>query len=520
MLDQKEDINLQSSNIKNNKRIAKNTLFLYIRNIITLVIGLYTSREVLAQLGISDFGIYNVVGGVIVLFSFIQGAMNSATSRYFTFDLGKGDFEALKKTFCLSVIIHIFTALLILILGETVGLWFMNTKLVIPEARMGAANFVYQFSVFSACIGILQVPYTVAINAHERMKIIAYFGIAEVVLKLAIVLSLAFTSYDKLKIYSILLFFIYIILFLSYQIYCLIYFKETHFKWYWDKKMFKERIGFGGWTMLQGTSTIAALQGVNMLLNMFYGVIANAAYGIMTQVSNAMNQFANNFLSAVNPQITKSYAKNDMDYFYSLLFRSIKFSFFISFVLGIPLVINMDFILHLWLKTVPEYAVIFCQIRIIDWVMWMFVCLLLTAINSTGKIKMFMIIDSIFILLNFILSYIFLSQKYSPVSVPIIYISVNVFRCVLYILFSKILYNLSIKLYLQKVLFKTLTVTLISVPLPIIISFYTKGWTALILTTGSFIIPFLISVILFGLDRNERTTIFNYIKEKVQFEKQ
>ncbi|MDR0516736.1 MAG: MATE family efflux transporter, partial [Fibromonadaceae bacterium] len=356
---------------ENNKRIAKNTLFLYFRSILTLGVGLYTSREILAQLGVSDFGVYNVVGGVIVLFSFIQNAMQSATSRFFTFDLGKGDFEALKKTFSLSIVIHIFTALIILFLGETIGLWFLNTQLVMPAERMGAANFVYQFTIFTACIGILQIPYMVAINAHERMKVYAYVGVADAVFKLVVAISLGFAPIDKLKFYSILLFGVYLAMCIFYRIYCLKNFKETHFKWFWDKKMFLERMGFGGWTTLSGISTIAALQGVNMLLNRFHGVVANAAYGIMTQVSNAMIQFTSNFFAAVNPQIIKSYARGDMDYLYSLLFRSIKFSFLISFAIAVLLALNMDFILNLWLKEVPQYAVIFCLIKVIECCLYM-----------------------------------------------------------------------------------------------------------------------------------------------------
>ena len=499
---------------ENNKRIAKNTLFLYFRSILVLGVGLYTSREVLAQLKINDFGIYNVVGGVIVLFSFIQNAMNSTTSRFFTFDLGKGDFEQLKKTFSLSIVIHIFTALLIFILGETVGLWFLNTQLVIPAERMEAAKFVYQFTIFIACVGVLQMPYTVAITAHERMKVFAYAGIVDAVFKLSIAIALGFTSFVKLKFYSILLFGVYIAMIVFYRIYCYRNFPETHFKWFWDKKMFLERMGFGGWTTLGGISAVAALQGVNMLLNVFHGVIVNAAYGLMTQVSNVINQFASNFFAAVNPQITKSYAKGDMDYLHSLLFRSGKFSFLISFVFAVPLVINMDFVLHLWLRIVPEYTVIFCQIRVVDWALWMLVTPLAIAVTSTGKIKQFMMIDSIFIFMNFILSYIFLSQKFSPVSVPIIYISVNVFRYVLHLFFSKSLINLSIRQYISKVYIKALVISLASVPVPIFISFYTKGWIALFATTGSFILPFIFSAIFFGLDKNERAMIFGLIKKK------
>ncbi|GBU25137.1 hypothetical protein R83H12_01777 [Fibrobacteria bacterium R8-3-H12] len=324
---------MQNSNAENNKRIAKNTLFLYFRSILTLAVGLYTSREVLAQLGVSDFGIYNVVGGVIVLFSFIQGAMNSATSRFFTFDLGKGDFEQLKKTFSLSIVIHIFTALLILMLGETIGLWFLNTQLVIPEDRMGAANFVYQFTVFAACVGILQVPYMVAITAHERMKVFAYAGIADAVFKLAVVLALVFAPFDKLEFYSVLLFGVFVVMNGFYYVYCRRNFGETRFRWFWDREMFLERMGFGGFEFFGGVSHILAIQAGVILINRFYGVLLNAANGVSQQVVNAAHSFTANFFTAIAPQITKSLANGEMDYFYDLIIRSSKFCFLLNFIL-------------------------------------------------------------------------------------------------------------------------------------------------------------------------------------------
>jgi len=499
---------MPTSNAENTKRIAKNTLFLYFRSILTLGVGLYTSREVLAQLGVSDFGIYNVVGGVIVLFSFIQGAMTSATSRFFTFDLGKGDFEQLKKTFSLSVIIHIFTALLIFILGETVGLWFLNTQLVIPEERMAAANFVYQFSLFSACVGFMQVPYMVAITAHERMKVFAYAGIADAVFKLAVVLALGFAPFDKLEFYSVLLFGVFVVMIIFYRVYCNRNFKETHFKWFWDKKMFLERMSFGGWTTLGGISSIAALQGVNMLLNMFHGVVANAAYGIMTQVSNAMTQFTSNFFTAVNPQIIKSYAKSDMDYLHSLLFRSIKFSFLISFALATPLVINMDFILHLWLKTVPEYAVVFCQIRVVDWCLCMFFIPISLAITATGKIKRFLIIDSILTAQNLIFVYILFKFNFLPTAVPIVYLTVNIFRIINIFFLAKSIINFKILMFISKILLRLLILSIVCLPLPIFIRFYMESF---VVSSLCFFIIFIPSSYYLVLEKEERAFVLKSI---------
>ncbi|MCL2101494.1 MAG: hypothetical protein FWH22_07255 [Fibromonadales bacterium] len=459
---------------ENNKRIAKNTLFLYFRSILTLGAGLYTSREVLAQLGIEDFGVYNVVGGVIVLFSFIQNAMNSATSRFFTFDLGKGDFEALKKTFSLSIVIHIFTALLILILGETVGLWFLNTHLVIPAERMEAANFVYQFTIFTACIGILQMPYMVAINAHERMKVYAYSGIADSIFKLATVLSLAFAPIDKLKFYSILVFAVYLIMSFFYIFYCHRNFKETHFKWFWNKKLFLERMGFSSYEFLGGISSILATQGGIVLINRFYGVLMNAANGVSTQILSVANQFMNNFFAAIAPQITKFLAAGEMDYFYSLVIRASKFCFLLSFLVLVPLALQMDFVLSLWLKIVPDYAGIFCQLSIVNVLLYSAFIPIWHGIIATGKNKIFRAIDSFLVLLMFPLMYFGL--HFSPIGYICSHIFINIFR-VIYATFSlRRLTGFSIRLFISQSLVKCLAAGIISIPLPLYITLNMDGW--------------------------------------------
>ena len=479
-----------------------------------LLVGLYTSREVLAQLGVSDFGIYNVVGGVIVLFSFIQNAMSSATSRFFTFDLGKGDFEALKKTFSLSVVIHVFTALIILVLGETVGLWFLNTQLVIPEERMGAANFVYQFSVLSACVGILQVPYMVAINAHERMKVYAYFGIADAAFKLAVAVSLGFAPVDKLKFYSVLLFAVYAVMVAFYRVYCRRSFPETHFRWFWDRKMFLERMGFGGWTTLGGISAIAALQGVNMLLNVFHGVVANAAYGVMTQVNNAVTQFSTNLMAAFNPQVVKSYVRNDIEYLHGLIFRFSRISFLLLSLFIFPIVLNMDFVLNLWLKQVPDFAIVFCQIRLIDHLFaYSFSGLLTSSIIATGKIKNFTITDSILVVMNFALCYIFFKLDFSPITVPVVYMATNLARIILINLFAKHLIDFPIGKFCKKVLIRQFAIAAISFPLPILLFFSINSSMASFFTTCFvFTLLFLPSAYILGLEDNEKTLLKNKLK--------
>jgi O-antigen/teichoic acid export membrane protein len=488
-------------------------MFLYFRSILLLLVGLYTSREVLAQLGVSDFGVYNVVGGVIVLFSFIQNAMSSATSRFFTFDLGKGDFEQLKKTFSLSVVIHVFTALIIFVLGETVGLWFLNTQLVIPEERMGAANFVYQFSVLSACVGILQVPYMVAINAHERMKVYAYFGIADAVFKLAVAVSLGFASVDKLKFYSVLLFAVYAVMVTFYWVYCYKSFPETHFRWFWDRRMFWERMGFSSYEFLGAISAILAIQGGIILINRFYGILLNAANGISERVMIAANQFAANFFAAMSPQITKSLSKGEMDYFYSMVIRSSKFCFLLNFLIMAPLALQIDFVLGVWLKVVPDYTGIFCQLNIINVILYFTFMPVWHGILSTGRNKKFRTTDSFILIMMFPLTYF--SLHFSPIGHICSIILVNFFR-IIYAIFSlHKLTGFSVQALVSQSLVRCFAVCVISVPLPLFVGNYLTGIYGFFASCSCFLVMFIPSSLFLVLTINERNRLFDSVRAKV-----
>lgn len=289
---------------ENNKRIAKNTLLLYFRMLFTMAVSLYTSRVVLNTLGVEDFGIYNVVGGVVAMFGFLNSAMSSSTQRYITFELGKNDFEQLKKVFNTSVSIHAFISVVILILAETIGLWFLYNKMTIPIERMDAALWVYQGAIASTIVLIMSVPYNATIIAHEKMSAFAYISVLEVVLKLLIVYLLLIGDFDKLKLYAVLMFSIQLIIRLIYGRYCKKHFSETKFQWTKDWKLFKEMLGFAGWNLWGNCAGIAFTQGVNILLNMFFGPAVNAARGIAVQVQNAVNQFSFNFQTALNPHTT------------------------------------------------------------------------------------------------------------------------------------------------------------------------------------------------------------------------
>ena len=345
----------------NNKRIAKNTLMLYIRMLFTMGVSLFTSRVILQTLGIEDYGIYSVVGGIITMFAFINGGMISATQRFLTFEIGKGNLLQLKKVFSTSLQIHTLIAFVIVLLGETVGLWFLYEKLVIPPDRLVAALWVYQCSIIVCVINIMSVPYNADIIAHEKMSAFAYISIIEVILKLAIVYMLYVTPWDKLITYSILLLIVQLIIRCIYARYCSNHFEESHYCHQVDKSLFKEMFAFAGWSFWGNLAGVLYTQGLNMMLNMFFGPIVNAARGIAVQVQAAVQQFIGNFQVALNPQITKNYATGELVQMHILMFRSARFSFFLLYLLTLPILLETNYILTLWLETVPADAVVFTR---------------------------------------------------------------------------------------------------------------------------------------------------------------
>ena len=393
----------------NNKRIAKNTVFLYLRTMLTMIVSLYTSRVILQILGVEDYGIYNVVGGFVTLMSFLSGAISSSTSRYITFALGKGDEKYLKDVFSTSLLAHLVIACIIVFIGETLGLWFVLNKLIIPEERMTAALVAYQIGLLSTVIYMWSIPYNACIIAHEKMSAFAYISIYEAVTKLLIVFLLVYIPIDKLISYSILLFAVQLSVRFIYSWYCRKNFVESKARFLWNKNLFKEMLKFAGWNLWGSTSYALFTQGVNILLNMFFGPVVNAARGIAIQVQSAVSLFATNFQAAVNPQITKSYANSELDVMHVLICRSSKYSFFLLFCLSLPIIIENNFILVLWLKEVPNYTPIFLQLML-----W--VCIidamsnpLMTAAAATGRVKVYQSIIGTILLMIVPISYIALS---------------------------------------------------------------------------------------------------------------
>lgn len=375
----------------NNKRIAKNTILLYFRTIFIMLITLYTSRVILKQLGVEDYGIYNVVGGVVTMFSVISASLSSSISRFITFELGKKDENRLQIIFSTSVNIQFFISLIILLLGECVGVWFLNSKMSIPTERLVAANWVLQCSLITFCINLISVPYNALIIAHERMSAFAYISILEAVFKLAICYMLTISSIDKLIAYAVLMAIVALLIRLMYGVYCSKNFIESHFKFVYDKDLFNEMTSFAGWSFFTNVAWIFNTQGVNLLMNIFFGVALNAARGIATQVEGAVMQFVNNFTTAINPQITKFYASGEKEQMFTLICRGSKFSLLLLLVFVVPIEFEAEYLLTLWLKTVPDNAVVFARLALIGVIVNIVGNTGYTACMATGNIKRYVL---------------------------------------------------------------------------------------------------------------------------------
>ena len=495
----------------NNKRIARNTLMLYFRMILTMLVSLYTSRIVLNALGVEDFGIYSVVGGVVIMFGFLSGALSSATQRFLTFDIGLKDHVQLRKTFNASQVIHIGIALLIFILAETIGFWFVNNKLNLPEGRIEAAHWVYHWSVLSFIITVIQAPYYALVIAHEKMSVFAYLSILDVLLKLFIVFLLAYFTFDKLELYGILIFMVSVIIAAFYRIYSRTHFEETKFLIVKDKALYKTLTSYSVWNLFGAVSLVAKAQGVSIILNIFFGIIVNAALGVAYQVTGTVTSFVNNFQMASNPQIIKSYATDDKKYMINLVIRTSKFSFYLLFVLTIPVIMEIEYILKLWLIIVPEYTAIFTILILVTALIDSVSRSLMAAVTATGKIRVYQLVIGGLSLLVLPISYFFFRLGYPPKSTFIVSIFIAVVAFVGRLLFTKkLIPEFSIGQFIQEVLVRNIPVVIFSLMAPLmLLSNMHPGLMRLSLVV---LTSFSISTITFyyiGLKNNEKLFVKN-----------
>jgi O-antigen/teichoic acid export membrane protein len=416
-------------------------------------------------LGVEDFGIYNVVGGIVAMFSLINGSLTSATQRFLNFELGTKNIDRLKQIFSVSISIHAFLAIIVFILGESIGLWFVNTQINIALERMVAANWVYQCSLITFCINLICIPYNAAIIAHEKMNAFAYISIFDVVLKLIIVFLLQWILFDKLTGYAVLMLLSAVTVRVIYGQYCT-RFQECKFVICKDKSLYKEMTNFAGWTFIGNSSSLLMEQGVNILINIFHGVTVNAARGLATQVEHAVNSFISNFMTAMNPQIIKSYASGEHSYMMKLVQKGSKFSFYLLLLLSLPVIIETETVLKLWLTFVPDYTVIFLRLALIYALLQTLSGTLITSVAATGKIKKYQIIVGGIQTLNFPLSFLFLYLKFEPQIIYIIAIISSCFCLAARIWFLRKLIGLSAKYYIRHVVLNVVSVAVLSCIIP------------------------------------------------------
>ncbi|MCF2583265.1 lipopolysaccharide biosynthesis protein, partial [Bacteroides caecigallinarum] len=409
-----------SSTSEKNKRIAKNTLMLYFRMLLTIIVSLYTSRVVLNALGIEDYGIYNVVGGVVAMFNILSGSLSSAISRFITFELGRKDLNKLKAVFSSSVTIQIILAVAITIIAEIAGIWFINEKMNVDASRLSAANWVFHFSILTFAVNLISIPYNAAIVAHEKMSAFAYISILETVGKLLIAYLIMISPIDKLIFYGLLMLLVALLVRFSYTYYCKRNFEECSYHFIWDKQLLKQMFGFAGWNFIGSSSAILRDQGGNLLINLFCGPTVNAARGIAIQVNSAIAGFVSNFMTALRPQITKSYASKDFDYMMVLIYQGARLSFYLLLVLSLPIILNTEYILEKWLNTVPTHTISFVQLVLIFSMSESISNPLVTAMQATGRIRNYQLIVGGLQMLNLPVSYILMKIGFFPEAIFIV----------------------------------------------------------------------------------------------------
>lgn len=503
----------------NNKRIAKNTLMLYVRMLFLMAVNLYTSRVLLQALGVEDYGVYNAVAGFIAMFSMISGSLTAAISRFITFVLGKGDEQKLERVFCTSVIIQIALGVIVVVLVEAVGVWFLNTHMTIPEGRSTAANFVLQFALVSFVINLLSVPYNAAIIAHEKMSAFAYIGIFEGCANLGIAFLVLVSPIDSLVFYALLMCVVAISTRMLYTVYCNKHFKECKFHWVMDKQTLKEMFGFAGWNFVGSISGLLRSQGINILFNVYNGPVVNAARGLAVQVSTAITKFSSSFYTAVQPQITKSYASGDIKESCTLALRSSRLAFYLLILLSVPVIFEVDFLLLLWLKDVPDHTAMFVQIIVFYSLFESLSQPLIQLMLATGNIKKYQILVGGINLLNFPVAWLILYFGYAPEIAQFSVIIFTFAALFVRVQMLKSMIGFPAKEFYCGTVIKCSCILLLCCSVPFILYHLMEcGWVRFVLNVCSTELVALLIIGTIGVTKNERTFVLSkvpYLKKFV-----
>lgn len=506
---------MSDNNQSNNKRIAKNTMFLYIRMILMLAVGLYTSRIVLKVLGVSDFGVYNVMGGVIGMLGYVNALLAGGTSRFLTVGLGENNPAKLKLTFSTTVTLTIITSLLVLLLGETIGLWFVNNHLNIAAERMEAANWVYQCALISSALTITQSPYAASVISHEKMNVFAYMSIFDVVMKLLIVYVLLVFDTDKLELYAILMLGVNFLDILLYRVYCIRNFKECAFSLKFDKVIFKQMFAFSSWNMLGSLSAILMNQGVAIILNIFFGTVVNAAKGVSNQVTNYVQQLYSNFQLAARPQIMKYYVQQKYDEMFALMCNTSKYCGFLLLCIIVPLLVNIEGLLHIWLFEVPDYSVAFIRLTLIYTLFRAIDEPLTSGIHAVGKMKLPNMTTAVINALVFPLTWLICKLGGSPITANVIFVIDAPIVLAIDLWMLKRFINFPIKKFVVQSIVPVVKVLCISLIIPIVILLITPS-TPLFALLNSFIsFVYVVAVIYFVLPEDLRSKTLTVVKSKL-----
>ena len=505
-----------ATSVSDNKRIAKNTIFLYIRMMVVMLVALFTSRVILNTLGATDYGIYNVVGGIVTIVSFLNSALGASTSRFLTFALGEKNIQKQKSTFGACLNLHIGIALLVLILGETVGLWFFYEKMVIPDERMVAAFWVYQFSIVTTMVSFTQVPYNASLIAHEEMSIYAYVGLYEAISRLIIAYLITISPIDKLVFYGLLLLINTIVVQLFYRWYAVKHFEECRFSLVKDKVLYKRLLSYGGWDLFGNLALVCQGEGVNLLLNVFFGPVVNAARAIAFQIQGAVTQFVSNFMTAVRPQVIKNYAEGNVDKMYTMTFYAAKFSYILMLALVVPIIYEIRFILGIWLgDAVPDETALFAVIVLMTYTWRTFHIAALMPYHAIGNIKTGNVTIGSLMIATLPIGYVLFKCGCPAYSVFLAIFAVEIVGMfAIYWLIHRYEY-FPYKYVFTKILMPCGLVTIFTIIVPAFIThLMNDGWARLIIVGISTEFSLLLSALYLGLNKEERTRIFSFIKNK------
>ena len=505
---------MSKSQIKN-KRIAKNTLFLYFRMLFLMLISLYTSRVILDALGVEDYGIYNVVGGFVSMFTLISAALTNACSRFLNFELGKGDPERQNIVFSTAVTIQWGLAILVAVLSEAIGVWYVNNVMVLPPDRLTAANWCFQFSVFNFCMNLITIPYNASIIAHEKMKAFAYVSIFQGIAQLGISFMVYYEPIDHLVFYAFMLMCLQFMIRYIYQVYCRKHFNECHYRFVVDKPLLKHMFNYSLWHLVGNGAAVLKNHGVNLVLNFFFGPAVNAARGLANHVDSSVSLFSSNFMIALSPQITQSYSRGDIKDMFKLVNRGSRFSFYLLFLLAVPVIINADYILHIWLKEVPAHTVAFVQLTLIAMMIGTLSKPLITAQNATGNVRSYQLVVGGIVLLNLPLSYLFLYFGMMPEIVVVVAIVVEILAFLARMYMIPFTINeFRPLLFIRDVILKCLMVSLFAVPIPVLVYIYLpENFYTFVLNVCICVLSSAVVIYYIGCNANERTIIVSAINK-------